>query len=112
MKHIIGAVVISLVSSAVAFADCGEPPLGTPHVPNGTSSTTDDIRTARRAVLDYSTAVDAYLACMDQSDPKILPWLTKEQQGRREEDLVNLHNKRRDIQIKLNDAIREFRKKK
>lgn len=81
-----------------------------PPVPNGANATADDIRDARDAVLGYSKKVDEYLSCMDQRASVIVPYLTKEQKVRWDEDLTQVHNNRRDLQIKLNEAIRAYRR--
>jgi len=111
IKQTVGAFCLGLSFSVTALADCGEPPVQPSALPEGSTATTQEIRAARKLVLDYSEKVDKYLTCMDQKDARLVPWLTKEQQTRREEDLVNLHNSRRDVQVKLNDAIRAFRNK-
>ncbi|WP_262691956.1 hypothetical protein [Kordiimonas aestuarii] len=81
-----------------------------PAVPDGHRADADDIRTARDAVLGYSKKVDEYLTCMDQRAGDILPYLTKEQKLRWDEDLTSIHNHRRDLQVKLNEAIRAYRR--
>ena len=108
---------LSFVFAAALFAslpasalDCGEPPLQQPPVPDGSHANADDIRDARDAVLGYSKRVDKYLTCRDQRAPTILPYLTKEQKLRWDEDLTNVHNERRDLQVKLNEAIRAYRR--
>ena len=78
-------------------------------VPEGASASSDQIRSARTRVLNWSKQVDDYMACMDRDGIKLQPWLTAQQWQRREEDLANLHNKRRDVQIALNNAIRTWR---
>lgn len=108
---------LSLVFAAALFGslpamalDCGEPPIQQPAVPDGSNASADDIRSARDAVLAYSRSVDEYLTCMDQRAPDILPYLTKEQKVRWDEDLTKIHNERRDLQVKLNEAIRAYRR--
>lgn len=96
--------------SPVTAADCGEQPLEMPRIPTGNALTPDSIRTARDAVLAYSDKVDAYIACMDQNGLKVAAFMTKEQKARRQDDLSDLHNERRDLQLALNEAIREFRR--
>ena len=96
-------------SLSAAADDCGEPPLDLPTIPNGTTATVDDIRVAREDVVKYSQKVDAYLSCMDKRSQALLPYMTKEEKARWDEDLTNLHNGRRDVQIKMNDAIRAYR---
>ncbi|WP_417451867.1 hypothetical protein [Kordiimonas sp.] len=111
MKRLSFVFAAALVGSLPASAlDCGEPPMAQPPVPDGSRADADDIRTARDAVLTYSKKVDEYLSCMDQRAPTILPYLTKEQKLRWDEDLTGLHNHRRDLQVKLNEAIRSYRR--
>lgn len=111
LKQIACGMVLVLGGSwAAVAADCGEPPLDAPNVPVGESATSEQIRIARDAVLAYSSVVDEYIACMDSRSAKLVPYMTKEQISRRQEDINELHNTRRDIQIKLNEAIRAFRR--
>ena len=89
---------------------CGEAPQTKPNVPDGAGASMDDIRNARNRVLAYSNSIDAYLACMDTRAKSLLPYMTTEQKERWDEDLTNLHNDRRDVQLALNNAIRAYRK--
>ncbi|WP_417459851.1 hypothetical protein [Kordiimonas sp.] len=110
-KHLSLVFAAALFGSLPAMAlDCGEPPMQQPPVPDGSRASADDIRDARDAVLTYSRSVDEYLTCMDQRAPVILPYLTKEQKARWDEDLTQIHNERRDLQVKLNEAIRAYRR--
>ncbi|NVJ99460.1 MAG: hypothetical protein HWE25_15010 [Alphaproteobacteria bacterium] len=99
-----------LGSVSVQGADCGEPPMAQPNVPEGSVANADQIRDARDAVLAYSQSVDKYLTCMDQRASKLMPYLTKDQQARWDEDLTAVHERRRDLQIKMNEAIRSYRR--
>jgi len=110
MRNSILVIAALLTVSAPAVADCGEPPIDIPTVPKGETAVSASIRTARDAVINFSKEVDDYLACMDQRAQLILPYLTKEQKARWDEDLANLHNKRRDLQTEMNMAIRSYRK--
>jgi len=111
MKNKLLGISLALAFSSTAFAaDCGEIPYDTPTVPSGETAAADEIRQARVSIVEFSNKVDAYLTCMDQRASSILPYLTKEQQTRWEEDLADLHEKRRDIQTQMNLAIRAFRK--
>ena len=109
MKKLIATSLLSMTISLPTLADCGETPVMSGKVPAGETASADEIRAVRTSVLAWSDRVDQYIACMDRAGAKLLPWLTKEQQQRREEDLANLHNVRRETQIALNNAIRAFR---
>ena len=110
-KALITTALFGLLSTGQVFAvDCGEAPMDMPSVPDGAKATADDIRNARSSVLAYSAKVDEYLACMDNRATQILPYLTKEQQVRWDEDLASLHDKRRELQTQMNAAIRAFRR--
>ena len=98
-----------LASLPAQAGDCGQPPLDMPTVPNGATASADDIRSARDLVLAYSATVDEFIGCMEQRTPLVAPYMTKEQIERRQEDLNDLHNERRDLQIQLNEAIRAYR---
>lgn len=101
--------IAALASVPVHAADCGQPPLDMPRVPNGATASADDIRQARDLVLAYSATVDEFISCMEQRTTLVAPYMTKEQISRRQEDLNDLHNERRDLQIQLNEAIRSYR---
>ena len=95
--------------SAVA-ADCGAPPLDQPQLPAASTLTTKTLKSARESTVEFSNDIDDYMSCMDQRGRKLLPYMTKEQQTRWEEDLTELHENRRQLQISLNDLIRNYRK--
>lgn len=99
-----------VVANSAQAADCGEPPLDAPIVPSGDNISASQVRQARDAVLAYSGEVDKFIGCMDQRVVQVAPYMTKEQLARRQEDIDDLHNQRRDLQIKLNEAIRAFRR--
>lgn len=99
-----------IVAPSALAADCGEQPVDAPVVPSGEALTAESIRRARDEVLAYSEKVDAYINCMDEKGLKVAAFMTKEQKQRRQDDLAELHNDRRDLQIALNEAIREFRR--
>jgi t-SNARE complex subunit (syntaxin) len=110
-NQLFAAALISLLASGNVFAaDCGEVPSVTPTVPSGSTATSGDIRAARDAVVAFSNKVDEYLACMDRRAASILPYLSKEQKERWDEDLANLHETRRDLQTQMNQAIRDYRR--
>jgi len=112
MKNLLIALigVFIMAGGPAHAADCGEPPLDMPFVPSGDSISADAVRTARAEVLAYSGVVDKFIGCMDQRVAKVAPYMTKEQLTRRQEDIDDLHNQRRDLQIKLNEAIRALRR--
>ncbi len=101
---------ILYTSTSVVAADCGEPPMDQPPLPTGEAASTEQIRDARNAVIDYSRKVDEYLTCMDQRAPAIMPYLTKDQKVRWDEDLADIHEVRRKLQVKMNEAIRAYRR--
>ncbi len=100
----------AIVAVPAQAKDCGPPPLDVPVVPAGATASAEDIRTARNMVLSYSNKVDEFLGCMENRTSKFAPYMTKEQIARRQEDLNDLHNDRRDLQIQLNEAIRAYRR--
>ena len=105
---------VSILGAALApsaqAADCGQPPMTVPTVIDGSTATSETLRISRDAVLGYSDNVDAWLACMDRRIATLSPFLTKEQRNRWQEDSAKLHNDRRDLQVKLNEEIRKFRR--
>lgn len=98
------------LSIAGAASDCGAPPLDAPSLPSSSIITSDSLKSARNRTVSFSENVDTYMTCMDQQGRKLLPYLTKEQQARWEEDLTEVHENRRQLQIALNDLIRSYRK--
>lgn len=98
------------LSIAGVAEDCGVPPLDEPSLPSASSITADTLKSVRDSTVVFSDRVDAYMACMDLRGRKLLPYLTKEQQTRWEEDLTEVHENRRQLQIALNDLIRAYRK--
>lgn len=98
------------LSIAAGATDCGEPPLDKINLPSASSVTADTLKEARNELVAFSDKVDAYMGCMDQRGRKLLPYLTKKQQARWEEDLTEVHENRRQLQIALNDLIRTYRK--
>lgn len=111
-KQVFSLLIALMLSTAPAMAaDCGEAPFDAPAgVPDGQTATATEIRTARNAVIAYSSKVDTYMACMDQRATVLLPYMTKEQKTRWDEDLADLHDTRRELQTAMNIAIRAFRK--
>ena len=108
----IGIAALVLMASPAYAADCGEPPIDMPVLPAGSTASAEDIRNARDAVLSYSATVDKYIACMDARGLKVAAFMTKEQKARRQDDLTDLHNERRDLQLALNEAIRDYRRQR
>lgn len=91
---------------------CGATPSNPPVVPDGSKATTDAILNARKSVLAYTDAVDAYIKCMESRARFIAPYMSKEQLTRYDEDMADLNNGLRELQISLNKAIRAYRAKK
>lgn len=110
-KIVATALLSATLSTATFAADCGEPPLGKLSLPTTTSIDSDNLNVARDRVINYSENVDTYMNCMDQRGRKLLPYMSKDQQTRWEEDLTKVHENRRELQIALNDLIRAYRKK-
>ena len=99
-----------LFTATVAQADeCGQQPDNMPSLPHGSAATSETIRIARDEVVAYSSDVDKWLACMDQRIAKLGPYMTKEQRQRWSEDSADVHNQRRELQVRLNEAIRSYR---
>ena len=96
-------------ASAQAIKDCGEPPYDAPVIPSADEADAKAIRAARDAVLAYSNQVDAYLECMDGRAAVLFTYMTEIQQTRFNNDLAAVHDGRRALQIKMNEAIRAYR---
>jgi len=109
-KQLLGMIFAVVFATSPSFSeDCGEPPLDQPAIPDGAAATADEIRSARNAVVSYSAKVDEYLTCMDLRAVKLVPFMTKEQKVRWDEDLADLHDTRRELQNQMNLAIRSYR---
>lgn len=110
-NHLIALIgTVFVVAHSAQAADCGEPPIDMPLVPTGEAVSGDSVRKARTEVLAYSSEVDKFISCMDDRIMKFASYMTKDQLTRRQEDIDDLHNQRRDLQIKLNEAIRTLRR--
>ena len=102
---------ILLGTTSVHAADCGEPPLNRPTLPEVSQSLdADDIRSARNAVVSYSGKVTRYLTCMDNWIVKLRPYMTKEQNARFSDDTADLHEERISLEQQMNEIIREYRR--
>ena len=111
-NKIVATALLSAALSTTSLAtDCGVPPLDKLNLPSATSVDSDNLKVARDHVIGFSDNVDTYMNCMDQRGRKLLPYMSKDQQSRWEEDLTKVHEHRRELQIALNDLIREYRKK-
>jgi hypothetical protein len=111
-KIIISTIAVAIfTSSTVHAADCGEPPQEKPVLPSVSQNlTTEDIRSARNAVINYSGKVTNYLTCMDNWIVKLKPYMTKEQTTRFSDDTANLHEDRIELEQQMNEIIREYRR--
>ncbi len=104
-----GFMLADQASAQQRLRDCGEEPLDLPTIPGGEAISADIIRETRRAVLDYSDKVDAYLSCMDVRANTLFTYMTEKQRTQFNNDLADVHNRRRSLQIKMNEAIRAYR---
>ncbi len=110
-QKFISIITLTTCLSGMAVAkDCGAPPQEKPNLPAAASITAGELKKVRDGIISFSSEVDVYMTCMDERGKKLLPYLTKEQQTRWEEDLTEVHENRRQIQITLNDLIRAYRK--
>ncbi|GHF16982.1 hypothetical protein GCM10017044_09170 [Kordiimonas sediminis] len=105
----LSVVFAATVSGSVSAEECGPQPIAKPTLPSGTNATPEQMRAARDSVISYSNNVDEWLTCMDRRIAKLSPFMTKEQRERWQEDSADIHNQRRDLQVQLNEAIREYR---
>lgn len=101
--------VTALPANAQLLEECGEPPIDRPTIPSGETLNAQGIRAARNAVVAYSETVDTYLQCMDRRNTILNRYMTETQRKQMNNDLAGLHDKRRELQLKMNDAIRAFR---
>jgi hypothetical protein len=53
----------ALCAGRAAYADCSYPP-APDHLPDGRTATMTEMVTAQKAVKEYDTAINAYLACI------------------------------------------------
>jgi len=93
---------------AAAIVDCGDPPMNRPVIPDGETASRQDMLTAVDAVQAFSDAVDEYLECKDERAQTVFQWMTEEQRDRWNEDTTEIHNRRVEIQRKMNEQIRVF----
>ncbi len=57
------ALAAALCAGRAAYADCSYPP-APDHIPDGRTATMAEMVTAQKAVKEYDTAINAYLACI------------------------------------------------
>ncbi len=57
------AVSVALCAGPAAYADCSYPP-APDHLPDGRTAAMADMVAAQKAVKEYDTAINAYLACI------------------------------------------------
>lgn len=105
---VLSAVLSAAALPAAAQMDCGDPPLAEPAIPEGEGADRDQMMTAIRAVKVYSAAIDAYLECKDRRAVKVFQWMTEEQRARWDEDVLETHNERVEVQRRMNEEIRDF----
>ena len=109
--RLIGAVLTGLLAcgwATAATADCGMPPYEKPVIPDGGQADRDQMRSAVSEVKTFSDRDDQYLNCMDGRGAQVLPYMTKEQQQRWDEDLDTIHNDRVELQKSMNEQIRAY----
>ena len=107
---VLSAVIAATATASAQALDCGQPPFRKPTLPSDISNLTlEQLRDIRSKVVNYSGAVDTYLNCMDAESEKLSRFMTKEQRARRDQDLNDLHERRREVQVQLNEIIRNFR---
>ena len=109
--RLIGVALTGLLAcgwAATASADCGMPPYEKPVIPDGAAADREQMRVAVAEIKVFSDAVDQYLNCMDGRGAQVLPYMTKEQQQRWDEDLDTIHNDRVELQKSMNEQIRAY----
>lgn len=112
LSTIVASVLLSTtaMASSAAAIDCGQPPVKGPKlVAYSAGMTTATVTALRDKVIKYSANVDTYITCMDREGDKLIAFMGKAQQARRDEDLDAIHETRRLIQVQVNDLIRAYR---
>ena len=100
----------SFIPSLSAHANgCGEPPVDAPALPSLKALTVDNMLQSRADVLSYSSDVDKYLSCMDARYSTLATYMTDDQRERWNNDLVDIHENRKSLQLALNERIRALR---
>lgn len=110
MKYAVIMIFVFVFTQGTWAMECGQPPLDLPAVPSVSGLTSDALRQARERVISYSEGVDRYLTCMDRRAAMLFTYMTEEQRTRWQDDLADVHNGRRELQVEMNALIRAFRK--
>ena len=83
MKSLFALAAVAAFCVAPVYADCSYPP-PPEHLPDGNTSTKDEMIAGQKAVKDYDKAINAYMACIqlehDDAISKAGDKLTKEQE--------------------------------
>lgn len=103
---------VLLITTSVKAADCPEPPQDPPDLPDGESADRDTMISAQRAVKSHSTAVNAYLDCLDAGRDEIFLLLNKDQQARWIEDYQNTVDRLRSLEEGYNIQVRAFNRRR
>jgi len=82
--------ILGCLAAAPVFA-C-DYPNSKPEIPDGKTSTSDQMVQAQAAVKDYVSKMQAYIDCVDQTQPPAAGTLSEEEQKAQEKVQIEKHN--------------------
>ena len=113
MTRLIRTALFALIAATAlpaAQAACTYPPEVS--IPDGKTATKDEMMAAQKAVREYNTRVEEYLACLDKEEQDIGDAVTDEQKALH----TSRHNSAVDaltaVAARYNEAARDFNAKK
>ena len=101
-----------LLPSQALASDCGMPPSNKPTVPDATTADSASMRTAASAVREYSTAMTAYLDCLEMNSNEMHLNMAKEQQTRWTEDFNAMAEDLTTLETHMNEQIRLYNQRR
>lgn len=100
--------ILAVAANPAAAKDCGMPPGDGPVIPDGRTTTNDQIGIAIRAVQDYGFEVQTYTTCLQLNQDAHFLNMTEAQRKRWTDDFNALADRLTEVETSLNDQIKIF----
>lgn len=105
---------LSLIALSPAALACDYPTRV--DIPDGATATKDDMLTSQRAIKDYMSAMEEYLACIAREEKETIadmPEITEEELAKRDAALTKKHNAAVEemeiLAARFNEAVRAYK---
>lgn len=107
---LISAILLSFAASqpASATTSCGFAPQSTISIPDGQTTSKENIQIAIADVKNFAEKMNTYLTCLEMEREQVFLVMNKDHQKRWVEDYDNNVNVLANLQEKLNEQIRAF----